>query len=187
MINSVNGLPTHILLVHAVVVIVPLAALLVILSAVWPAANRRLGIITPIVALVALVLVPITTQAGEWLQERLSYRESNALIGAHASLGDELLPWAIGLFVVAVAVWIVPWLVTRDRGDHENDGRRKGSELLRAGWLRWVLAVLAVALGVVAVIMVVRIGESGSKAVWTGTVCADPVAVGGRCTATLGS
>ena len=37
MINEVNGLPTHILLVHAVVVLIPLAALLTVLAAVWPA------------------------------------------------------------------------------------------------------------------------------------------------------
>ena len=50
-----NGLPLHILIVHAVVVGIPLAALLTVLSAVWPAARRRLGIVTPIVALFALV------------------------------------------------------------------------------------------------------------------------------------
>lgn len=182
MINSVSGLPAHILLVHAVVVIVPLAALLTVLSAVWPAANRRLGIITPIVALVALVLVPITTQAGEWLEARLSYRESNPLIRTHTDLGPQLLPWAIGLFLVAVLVWLVPWLAVR-----REDGSGKGGDLVRATWLRWVLAVPAVALGVVAVFMVIRIGESGSEAVWTGTVCADPVAVGGQCTSTLGA
>ena len=46
--DEFNGLPIHILLVHAVVVLVPLAALLTMLSAVWPAARRRIGIITPL-------------------------------------------------------------------------------------------------------------------------------------------
>ena len=48
---EVNGLPLHVLLVHFIVVGVPLAALLTVLSALWPAARRRLGIITPLVAL----------------------------------------------------------------------------------------------------------------------------------------
>ena len=55
MLDEFQGLPTHILLVHAVIVLVPIAALLTVLSAVWPAARRRLGIITPLVGLVALI------------------------------------------------------------------------------------------------------------------------------------
>ncbi|WP_233625292.1 hypothetical protein [Actinoplanes sp. ATCC 53533] len=41
--GTVNGLPAHILLVHAIVVLLPLAALLLVLTAVWPAARRRLA------------------------------------------------------------------------------------------------------------------------------------------------
>jgi hypothetical protein len=37
--GTVNGLPAHILLVHAIVVLLPLAALLLVLTAVWPAAS----------------------------------------------------------------------------------------------------------------------------------------------------
>ena len=59
-----NGLPVHVLLVHLVVIIVPLAALCLLLSAFWPAARRRLGFVTPLVALVALIAVPFTTAAG---------------------------------------------------------------------------------------------------------------------------
>ena len=39
--STVNGLPAHVLLVHAVVVLVPLTSLLLVLVAVWPAARRR--------------------------------------------------------------------------------------------------------------------------------------------------
>ena len=46
-----QGSALHVLLVHAVIVLIPLAALLTVLSAVWPAARRRLGIITPLAAL----------------------------------------------------------------------------------------------------------------------------------------
>jgi len=60
MVEEINGLPAHVLLVHAVVIVIPLAALLTVLSALWPAARRRLGIVTPIVALIALILVPVS-------------------------------------------------------------------------------------------------------------------------------
>ena len=41
--GTVNGLPAHVLLVHAIVVLLPLAALLLVLTAVWPAARSRLA------------------------------------------------------------------------------------------------------------------------------------------------
>ena len=53
--ETLFGLPAHPLIVHATVVLVPLGALLVLLHAVWPAARRRLGVVTPLVALVGLV------------------------------------------------------------------------------------------------------------------------------------
>src|SRR4051812_20685974 len=105
-LDTFNGLPLHVLLVHAVVVGVPLAALFVVLHAVWPAARRRLGFVTPVVAGVALVFVPITTNAGEWLQDHIN--ATGALeekIKRHADLGETLLPLVIALFVVAVALW----------------------------------------------------------------------------------
>ncbi|WP_051266451.1 DUF2231 domain-containing protein [Nakamurella lactea] len=176
-VTAVNGLPAHILLVHGVVVLVPLAALLLVLAALWPAAHRRLGVVTPAVALIALVLVPITTSAGEALLARLPFRETNPLIRAHTELGDELLPWVVGLFVAALLVWGLPLLAERVGP----------AAVLRARWLHWVVAVLAVAVSVVTVVQVVRIGEAGSRAVYSGVVCADPVQPGGTCSTTLGA
>lgn len=175
--TSINGLPAHILLVHAVVIFIPLTALLVVLTAAWPAALRRIGVVLPIFALVSLIVVPVATDAGEWLEQRLPGAESNPLIRAHTRLGDELLPWVIGMFVFALALWLLPTLARR--------GVR--ADILGAVWLRAVVSVLAVAVSVVAVVQVVRIGESGAKAVWTGNVCADPPEQGQTCTSTLGS
>ncbi|MGI8414741.1 MAG: hypothetical protein ACR2P2_00735 [Nakamurella sp.] len=177
MIHLISGLPAHLLLVHAVVVFVPVAALLIVLSAAWPAARRKLGIITPIIALITLVMVPITTSAGHWLLDRLSFRESNALVMIHANLGDDLLAWVIGMFAGALLVWGLPWLAKRD----------KASQLTGNTWIGAGIGLLAVAASVVAVVQVVRISEAGSRAVWSGTqICTDPVAPGGQCTSTLG-
>lgn len=177
MIHVISGLPAHLLLVHAVAVFVPVAALLIVLSAAWPAARRKLGIITPIVALLTLVMVPITTSAGRWLLDRLSFRESNALVMIHANLGNDLLPWVIGMFAGALLVWGLPWLANRG-----TVSQLTGNSLIGAG-----IGLLAVAVSVVAVVQLVRIGEAGSRAVWSGTqICTDPVAPGGQCTSTLG-
>lgn len=63
--NTVFGLPAHILLVHAVVVLVPLAAIALVLCLLWPAARRRLVWPTLTLAVISAVLTPTTTQAGE--------------------------------------------------------------------------------------------------------------------------
>src|SRR6266496_3871761 len=68
--TTVNGLPAHILLVHAIVVLLPLTALLLVLSALWPAARRKVAGPNAILSVLVVVLVPITTEAGEWLERR---------------------------------------------------------------------------------------------------------------------
>src|SRR4051794_10343760 len=78
--TTINGLPAHILLVHAVVGLVPVTALLVVLVAVWPAARRRLTWAAAALAVVTLIVVPVTTEAGEWLEHRV---ERTALLRAH--------------------------------------------------------------------------------------------------------
>lgn len=149
----VNGLPLHVLLVHLVVIVVPAAALCLLLSAFWPAARRRLGIVTPLVALVGLVAVPFTTAAGEWLQVRVG---ATPLVERHASLGPLLLPWVIAVFVVASALWL--WY----RVDPALPRPVRVVALI-------VLDASAVVAAVGSVILVVLIGESGSAAVWTGS------------------
>lgn len=98
--SLINGLPAHVLLVHAVVVLVPLSALMLVICALWPQAARRLGLALPLLALVTLATVPLATQAGEWLERHV---DSDPLVRRHAELGDGMLPWALGLFVLAAA------------------------------------------------------------------------------------
>jgi hypothetical protein len=150
--SLVNGLPAHVLLVHFVVVLVPLTAIAVVASAVWPAVARRMGVALPVLALVTLASVPLTTSAGEWLEEHVG---SNALVRRHAELGDGLLPWALGLFVLAAAVW---W--TTRRTTSEQTGNRSASVV------RIAAAVLSVVVAAGAVVDVYRIGDSGAKAAW---------------------
>lgn len=189
--DKINGLPAHILLVHLVIVFVPVAALMLAASALWPAARAKLGFLTPAVALVALVFVPITTHAGHWLQDHLRGNEGhlNPLILRHAQLGEELLPWTVGLFVMAVAVWVLGRryeVVWRARPTEptpaapaEIDGHGGGTATATRTepetrlqvlplWVTVLVAVLSLAVAVGSVIMLYRIGEAGSHAVWLG-------------------
>jgi len=145
---EIAGLPLHPLIVHAVVILVPLTALALILGALFPAARRRLGVVTPIAALVVLVLVPVTMLAGEALAQQVGPVPA---VLHHADLGRMLWPWTLAMFVVATVQWC--WY-------------RFGKGPRRAA--RAIIAGLAVVSGAGSTVMVVLIGEAGARAVWGG-------------------
>ncbi|MEU6586250.1 DUF2231 domain-containing protein [Nocardia sp. NPDC046763] len=158
--NTINGLPAHVLLVHAVVVLVPLTALLVALAVAWPAARRRIGVLLPVVAFVTLVFVPLTTHSGEWLEHHTS---RDPLVRIHTHLGDDLLAWSAATFVFATVWWAIHSERARDllrrrvpRVDAVS-GRRA---------VAVIVAVAALAVAVGSVVQVYRIGDSGAKAAW---------------------
>jgi uncharacterized membrane protein YfcA len=155
--ETVFGLPTHAIVVHATVVLLPLASLVVLLHAFWPSARPRLGVVTPLLAGVALVLVPLATQSGEDLEHAVG---ENALVERHAHLADGMLPWAIGLFVVAVGLW----LLDRRRARAAED------DVSRARWVPVVVGVLTVVAVVGTVQQIVRVGHAGAKATWDDVV-----------------
>jgi hypothetical protein len=156
--SLVNGLPAHVLFVHFVVVLVPLSALALVVGAVWPKAARRLGLILPVLAFATLVTVPLTTEAGEWLERHVG---SDPLVRRHAALGDGLLPWAVGLFVLATLVW---WMTRR--ATEPQAGSRAVTGTGGGGMVRIAAAVLSVVVATGAAVDVYRIGDSGAKAAW---------------------
>jgi hypothetical protein len=160
--ESVFGLPVHPLAVHATVVLVPLAALAVLAHVLVPAAARRLGIVTPVLAVIALVLVPISTSSGEQLEHQLP--ESD-LVERHAELADGMLPWALALAVMAVAVYALD-RVRRRAGGAAGTGSGAWASRRAVGLVATVLAVVAAA-GLTQ--QVVRVGHSGATATWSDT------------------
>ena len=156
--TTVNGLPAHILLVHAIVVLLPLAALLLVLSAFWPAARARLAAPNAILSVLVVALVPLTTSAGEWLEHRVPQSD---LLHKHTELGDSAVFYAIPIAVLALIVW---W---REREARAEPGRRTWLAPL-SSVVTSVVAVLALVVGTAGVYGIYRIGDSGSKAAWTG-------------------
>ncbi|GAB1646324.1 DUF2231 domain-containing protein [Krasilnikovia sp. MM14-A1259] len=157
--GTVNGLPAHILLVHAVVVLLPLSALLLVLTTVWPAARARLAGPNALLSLVVVALVPVTTSAGEWLEHRVP---GSALLHDHTELGDTAIFYAIPLAVLAVLVW---W---RQR---EATGAGAGNRAYLApgsAAVTRVLVALAIIVAGAGMYGMYRIGDSGARAAWTG-------------------
>jgi hypothetical protein len=151
---EIAGLPLHPLIVHAVVVLTPLTVLALLLGTFWPAARKRLGIVTPLAALLLVVLVPITAAAGESLADLVG---ETPAIEHHEDLGEMLLPWVVALFVVAAGQWA--WY----RWGRDRVGKRSATAV-RA--VTVVIGALAVVVGIGTVVLVVLIGDAGARAVW---------------------
>jgi hypothetical protein len=145
-----SGLPAHVLLVHAVVVLAPLTALLEILCAVWPAARQRLVWLVLAFAVVTTALTPITTEAGEWLYDR--ERHHSAILNTHADRGGWMIYFSVAMLVVAVVLAVVHW--------RESRSAKPGMATSLA------VAVLAIVVGAASIVQVVRIGDAGARSVW---------------------
>ncbi|WP_412538765.1 DUF2231 domain-containing protein [Longispora sp. K20-0274] len=170
--STLNGLPAHVLLVHVIVVLLPLAALLLAVTAWWPVARRRLAGPNALLALAVLGLVPVTTDAGEWLEHRVGPSE---LVRAHAELGDTAIWAAVPVAVLALIVW---WrqreaafsMVPPGPAEAQDGTVRPRRTVLAPGSaaVGVVIAVLSVMAAAGAVYDVYRIGDSGAQASWQG-------------------
>ncbi len=148
MFDLINGVPLHPLVVHAVVVLLPLATLGTIAIAVRPRWRVTYGPLVVAAALVATVLCPVATSSGEALEERVGDP------GEHAALGDTLVWFALALLILSAAL---VWLQRRQE--------RAGAEVQPTRVLT-VVAALAVVAGLACGVQVYRVGDSGARAAW---------------------
>ncbi|GAA2670969.1 MULTISPECIES: DUF2231 domain-containing protein [Actinosynnema] len=170
---TVFGLPAHPLVVHAVVVLLPLAALAAIAAALVPRWRQRYSAPLLGVTLLGVLAVPVAAKTGEQLEHRISQRFENPLITEHADMGDTLLPFALGFGVAVVLLLVAGRLADRERAasaEQAGGAGEPGSAGVPKTWRRVsvVVAVLVIATGAAATAQVVRIGHSGSTAVYDG-------------------
>lgn len=162
MFSTIFGLPAHPLVVHAVVVLVPLAALAALVVAVWPAARRRYAPLALGVATLALISVPLATHTGEQLEGHV---QPSAFVERHTAMADGLLPFMGLLWLALVVLVAARWL-----------GTSRGVSWPR--YLAGAAAVVAVAGAIGSGIQVVRIGDSGARAAWHGVASSSGNAAG---------
>lgn len=147
--ETLGGIPVHPLVVHAVVVLIPLAALGVIAISLIPRWRGRFGVLVVAAAAISTALLPLATESGENLEETVG---ESAQLERHAELGEGMIWGAIPLLVMAVALW---WL-----------GRQADKDQPPPRWLTIIVPVLGVIVAAVALVQVVLIGHSGAKSVW---------------------
>jgi hypothetical protein len=101
---TINGLPFHPLIVHAVVVLLPLAVIGAVGISVWPAMRRHLGLLVLLFSFVGLILIPFATSSGEQFRDKIGAAQ---LVKKHQEYADNLLPYTAGLFVLLLLTMIV--------------------------------------------------------------------------------
>lgn len=141
-------------------VLLPLAALALVVAAWWPTARARMGVGLPVLALVAALACYLAKESGEQFEKRPSMEGMHEAIEAHSTQGTATFLWALALLVVAVLVWAgsSPAVRTRVPAASVLSGR--------AGTL--VLGVLATVAAIACIWGVVAAGHSGATMVWSG-------------------
>ncbi len=147
----IQGIPVHPLVVHAAVVFVPVAALGLLLMAVWPKFGARYGWVVWGLALVATVSSFVAKESGEQLED---------LVGEpgfeHAEWGDRMPLIAGVLFLAALALWFVQ----RSYVKRENAGKA----------LVVIFGLVAAVVAVFNLYWIVQVGHTGAESVWKGEV-----------------
>lgn len=161
--DTITGLPLHPLVVHAVVVLLPVAALALILIYFVPKWRKPYGWLTVGALTLGTAAAFAAKQSGEALALRVG------LPADHALWGNLLVPVSIVTLVVA-AVWF--WL------------QRKAALAGTKSLVATVVGAIA-SLGAVAIlVLTVLVGHSGATAVWANQIAAqDKAASAGPTTA----
>ena len=148
---TVGGLPAHPLIVHAVVVLIPLAALGAIAVAIRPRWNRPYAPLVAFGALTAAVAATLAKLAGEQLLATINVSpEYAALLDEHGRSGlfTVIASWIFAAFTLATAML----------------GRGRDGNLRRA------VGALSAVVGLVSLVLVMIAGHSGATSVWSSVV-----------------
>jgi len=154
---EIGGLPLHPLVIHAAVVFTPLAAMAVIVFAVWPRYRWLTRWPAAILALIAFGSVWAARITGQSMLN--ANPELAQLVETHMSRGKMLSLLMILFLVVALAgVW--------DLGGPTGLASGRGARESRVASLDKVLPVVIVLVSLVVLAGVVATGDAGSRAVW---------------------
>ena len=159
--TEIGGLPAHILLIHGVVVLAPLAGLIAVVFALMRRTRSYLAWPLGVLALLMVPLAVLTAEAGEQLERA---RPASKLIAEHAEQGS-FFRYVTVIFLIVVVAQIAaafPSVLTRRTFFRGLEGA------LTARWLLPVTSVLGVLGGLFLIYQSILTGHSGSASVWAG-------------------
>lgn len=142
--DLVTGLPVHVFITHAVVVLVPLAVLSLILVIAFPRLRQYYRAPAVALAVLGAISAIIAEQSGEALEARVGSA------GQHSEWGEMLPPLAVALALLS-GIWLIVARMSSKRG-----------KVLTA-----VIGGVVVVVGIIAVVITVLAGHSGAEETWS--------------------
>lgn len=143
--DTIFGLPTHVLIVHATVVFLPAAALGAIVMVLRRSLIHRLGWITVVVAGLGAAAAWVSRFSGAELASRVGSPQ------LHVDYGHALPVHATGFFILVLVYWLLA------RGVPGNRSRP---------WWLVALGVIVVLAAIGLVWSTIITGHSGAEATW---------------------
>jgi len=153
--DLITSLPLHPLIVHVVVIVLPVAALAIVVLVFVPKIRPYYLIPTLVALLVGAGAAFVAEQSGAQLQNRVGSP------GEHAELGENVVPVALALFGVSV-VWAYAPRMFRT-------------------WPKFLTRLLelgVIVLAGLAIVFTVLAGHSGASASWENRIATDTAAPG---------
>ncbi|QYN37148.1 hypothetical protein K1T35_07845 [Pseudonocardia sp. DSM 110487] len=158
----IDGIPLHPLVVHAVVVLLPLAALGAVVIAVRRSWRRSFGIPVLLIALAGVAAIPMATSTGSELYTALDVQ--NPVLDIHMQRASWLLPVALAFLVLLGSAVLTELAAVRaEVGAHAAPAATPTRYRVATG-----LSAVAALTGLATAAIVVLVGHAGSMAVWQG-------------------
>lgn len=159
MFERFGDLPLHVLVIHAAVVVLPVAALTAIAFAVLPRWRWLLRWPALLLGLGALVLAYVAKESGEAFVAAVPTLEK--AVELHQKRGDLLFWYCLIFAVVAVAAFLL-------LGGTSALASGKGAKATKSRPLELLTSAAVVVIGVLVIWQTIRTGDAGAKAVWDG-------------------
>lgn len=168
--DELFGLPAHPLVVHAPVVLLPLAVIgtaLMMLRTTW---YERFRWPTLVIAAVGTFGAIVAASSGEELEETLERtegREAARAVHEHAEAGESARMLAI-VFLVALAAYVVVpwWMARRQRAAVSVSSAAVDAPRSGPAWLRPLLMVVVGLAAIGSLVTIIDAGHSGADSVW---------------------
>lgn len=162
MFALLGGLPTHPLLVHVPVVLIPLATIGALVMALRPKLLHTFGPTVAGLAGIGFLGALLAANSGEELEEsrRAAGETISGTLHDHAEMGDTVQVIA-GIFFVLLLAWVL-----FNRWSSKVGDERATAVVRKPRVVGIVLAVMVVLAGAGATTSVVLTGHSGAKSVW---------------------
>lgn len=149
--DTIAGLPVHPLVVHFAVVLLPLAALALVVIVLVPRWRGTFGWLTLAGLAIGTGAAFVAKESGEALAARVGEPQQ------HAELGD-ILPLVAALLLLVAATWFLLWR------------RRTNADSRGGGPVVTVLGGAAALIAVGTIGLTIAVGHSGAEAVWGRTM-----------------